>query len=78
MSLHIRTPCYVAILGASAKLPKATISFVMSVHPSVCPHGTTRLPTDRFSLNLIFEYFSKSVEKIQVSLKSDKSTDYFT
>ena len=24
---------------------------------SVCPHGTTRLPPDGFSLNLIFEYF---------------------
>ena len=26
---------------------------------SVCPHGATRLPLDGFSLNLIFEYFSK-------------------
>jgi hypothetical protein len=26
---------------------------------SVRPHGTTLLPPDRFSLNLIFEYFSK-------------------
>jgi hypothetical protein len=25
---------------------------------SVRPHGTTRLPLDGFSLNLIFEYFS--------------------
>jgi hypothetical protein len=23
----------------------------------VCPHGTTRLPLDGFSLNLVFEYF---------------------
>jgi hypothetical protein len=28
-----------------AKLRKATISFVMSVYHSVCPHGTTRLST---------------------------------
>ena len=35
---------------------KATISFVMSV----CPHGTTRLPLDEFSLNFIFENISKN------------------
>jgi len=29
------------------------------VCPSVRPHGTTRLPLDGFSLNLISEYFSK-------------------
>ena len=32
---------------------------------SVCPHGTTRLPLDRY------------VEKIQVSLKYDKNNGYF-
>jgi len=40
-------------LSAFAKLRKATISFVMSLRPSVClsvcPHGTTRLPLDGFS-----------------------------
>ena len=35
------------------------ISFVMSVRTSVCPHGRTRFPLDRFRLNLIFETFSK-------------------
>jgi hypothetical protein len=52
-----------AILGAFAKMRKATINSVMSVcpslRPSVRPHGTTRLPLDRFSLTLICEYFSK-------------------
>jgi hypothetical protein len=43
--------------GAFAKLRKATISFVVSVRPSVCPHGTTRLPLDGFSWNLMSEYF---------------------
>jgi hypothetical protein len=43
------------ILGALAKLWIKTNSFA----PSVCPHGTTRLPLDGFSWNLIFEYFSK-------------------
>ena len=39
----------------SAKLQKATIGFVVSVHLCVvCPHGTTRIPLDRFSWNLVF------------------------
>jgi hypothetical protein len=55
-------------------------SFVMSVCvcPSVLSHGTPRLPMDRFSWNLIFEYLSKSVKQIQISLKSGKNTGYLT
>ena len=34
---------------------ESTLSFVMSV----CPHGTTRLPLDGFSWNLVFEKFLK-------------------
>jgi hypothetical protein len=37
------------VLGAFAKLRKATISFVMSVRLSVSPHETTLLPLDGFS-----------------------------
>jgi hypothetical protein len=48
---------------AFAKLLKVTISFVMSVRPSVrlcgCPHGTTRLALDGFWWNLIFKLFSQ-------------------
>ena len=48
------------LLDALPKLRKVTISFVMSVRPSVCfPHGTPWLPLDGFSWNLIFEYVSK-------------------
>ena len=48
-------------LGAVAKLRRATISFVMSVRPSVrLPHGTIWLSLERFSLNFIFEHFSKN------------------
>ena len=47
-----------------------TINFVMSVCSSVSPNGTTRLPLDEFSWNL--SIFRNSVEKIQVSFKSDK------
>ena len=46
-------------LGAFAKLRKPTISVVISVLPSVRPHGTTRLPLDGFPWNLILEHFSK-------------------
>jgi hypothetical protein len=47
------------LLGAFAKLGIVTTSFVMSVCLSVRSHGTTRLPLDGFSWNLIFEDFSK-------------------
>ena len=58
-------------LGVFGKLWKATISFVMSVRP----YGRNRLPLDGFTRN----YFSKkSVEKIQVPLKSDNQNRYFT
>jgi hypothetical protein len=46
-----------AVLDAFAKTRKATISFVMHVRLSVCPHGSTRIPLDRFSLKLIFQCF---------------------
>ena len=72
-SSHRGKHFFLHVLRAFAKLRKATISFVVSV----CPHGITRLPIDRFSWNLIFEYFSKIFEKVQVSLKSDKNNRYF-
>jgi len=39
---------------------------LVSSYLSVCvrPHGTTRIPLDGFSLNLIFEYFSKICREI--------------
>jgi hypothetical protein len=63
--------------GAYAKLRKASISCVACVRPSAYPsvrmehwediHGIWCLST-----------FRKSVEKIQVSLKSDKNSGYVT
>jgi len=47
------------VLGAFAKLRKATISFVKSVRQSVRTQGTTRLPLDGFSWNFIFNISSK-------------------
>ena len=67
-------------LGAFAKLRKATITFVgcLSVRPPVSPYGTTRLPLDEYPWNLIFEFFRKILEKVQVLLKFDKNNGYFT
>jgi hypothetical protein len=36
---------------------------------SVCPQGTTRLPLDRFSWNLIFTYFPKICRESSVFIK---------
>ena len=61
-------------LGVFRALGKATISFVMSVCPSVRPHGTTRFPPYELVRNFdIFTVFRKSVQKIQVALKSGKN-----
>jgi hypothetical protein len=52
--------CYVNlvyILSTFAKLRKRLLT--SSFRPSVRRHGTSLLPLDGFSLNLIFEYFSK-------------------
>jgi hypothetical protein len=51
---------YIFIFRHFRKLRQATISFVMSVRPSFCPHGTTRLLLDVFSWNFIFGCFSKN------------------
>ena len=56
------------------KMWKVSVSFVTYV----CVHGATRLPLDKFSWNLIFEDFQRSIKKIQVSLKSFKINGYFT
>ena len=72
-----------AVLGEFAKLRKATICFVTFVRLSVCPSNRprrkTRLPLEEFSRHLTFKYiWKKSVEKIQVSWKSDSNNRYFT
>jgi len=50
----------------------------MSVCPFVRPHGTARILLDGFLWNMILGYFSKTVEKIQDSLKSDKNNGHFS
>ena len=62
-------------LGEFAKLRKATISLVMSVRPSV---RMEQIDSHRSDLHEIWRLwiFRKSVEKIQVSLHSDKNQGY--
>jgi hypothetical protein len=46
-------------LGDFARLRKATVIFLMSVRLSVHPNGTSRLPLDGYSWNLILENILK-------------------
>ena len=55
------------------KLRKTAISFVMYVRLSVRPHGTTLLPPGVFHGILYFGICPKSIEAVQVSLKSGES-----
>jgi len=59
-------------------LRKATIRFVMSARPSVCPHGTTRRSLTVFHEISYLSIFRKYVQKVQVSIKSDMHNGYFT
>jgi len=45
------------------KIAKSDYIFVMSVYPSVRPHGTTWLPGDGFSRNLIFKSFFENLSR---------------
>jgi REP element-mobilizing transposase RayT len=60
-------------LGEFPKLRKATISFVTSVHLSVRMEQRRSHLTD-FHENRYLNIFRKFVKKVQVSLKSDKSS----
>ena len=66
-----------SVLDTFVRLRKATINFPTSVCPPACPHGTTQLPLDLFSWNFI-HISRKSVEKMEVLLKSEKNNGYFT
>jgi len=64
-----------------AELRKATISFVMSVRPSVRrsarkeQRGSQWTDIDEI---LYLSNFRKTIQKIQVSLQSDKNNRHFT
>jgi len=61
----------VSFLDMVVELQKATLS--QSISSSVHPHRTIQPPLVGFLSNFIFEYFQKSGEKVEVSLKSDKT-----
>jgi len=63
--------------GSSAKLWKGSISFVVSVCPSVSMEQFGSQWMD-FHEIWYLNIFRKSAEKIKVSLKSDKNSGYFT
>ena len=71
----------VPFTGAFTKLQKVTISFVMSVHlyihPAVHMEKISSHWMDFYQIWYL-SIFWKSVEKIQVSLKSDKNNGHFT
>jgi hypothetical protein len=48
------------------------LSVCSSVHTYDCPHVTIWLPPHKFSLNLKFDNFLKSIENVKVRQKSDK------
>jgi hypothetical protein len=62
-------------IGAFTKLWKATISFGISVRPSVRLEQLGSHWTNCHEI-LYLRIFRKSVEKIQVSLESDKNNRY--
>jgi hypothetical protein len=83
----------ILFLRGVGKIPKSDyelrhicLSVCLSVSPSVClsvclpvcPHVTIRVPLDYFNEIWLLSIFWKYVEKIQFSLKSDKSNGYFT
>jgi hypothetical protein len=72
---YLKTPTL--LLGAFEKLRKATVSFVMSVCLPVRMEKLGSHWTDFYEI-LYMKIFRKSVEKIQVSVKSDKNNGYFT
>ena len=65
--------------GGFAIMPKATISFVMSVRPSVRMVNSVLAPTNGFSWYLIFWYFFSRILQENTSLLiPDKNNRYFT
>jgi hypothetical protein len=65
------------VLGAFAKLRRATISFNVSVCPTFLMEQLGSHWKD-YHESLYMKIFRKSVKKTQVSLKSDKNNGSFT
>ena len=67
-----------SLLSVFAKLWKASVTFVMSVHLSVRMQQRGSHWTDFHEVYYYLSIFLKSAEKVHVSLKSDKNNRYFT
>jgi len=59
---RVMSSVWTFLLGAFAKLQKEAISSVMSVCLSVCTRGTTRLPLNGFSWNLMWVFLKICLE----------------
>jgi hypothetical protein len=70
INLHfqkLQTDIKITSFKPFAKLRKVTISSITVCLPVlVCPHETTRLPTNRIRSKIILEHFRKSFGKIKV------------
>ena len=84
---NINTPCAqnagFSLLGAFVKVWKATISLVMSFCQSVCPSVCVCVRMELFGSHWTdfreiwnLRIFRKSVDRVQVSLKSDKNNGH--
>jgi hypothetical protein len=60
----VRLPEGVGSFGARSQNGEQWLSFVMSVRPSVRPHGTTRPPLDGFSYNLVRIFLFENLSEI--------------
>jgi hypothetical protein len=69
--------CNIGFVGAFEKLRRATISFAMSVRPSVHMEQIGSHWTD-FHEIWYLNIFRKTVEKIQILLKSDTNNGFCT
>ena len=65
-----------AVVGAFAELRKATVSFVMSVCPSVRLEHLGSHWTDFHEIR--YDYFSKTYREDSIFIKSDQNNGYFT
>jgi hypothetical protein len=76
---HINTLCgqNVGLVGPIAKWRKATVGFVMSVRPSVHTQQLRSHWTNFHDISYL-RIFRKSVEKIRISLKSEKNIVFFS
>ena len=73
-----RAACLVIFYACSQNCEKHLLASSCLSFRSFSPREIIRLPQERFSWNLILEDFcEKSVEKIQISIKTEKNNGYF-